>query len=64
QTAAMALAELGEVEGQIVKMRFGFMDGEAKTLGQIARALGMTRDTVRRRANGAMQTMKVQAYGA
>jgi RNA polymerase primary sigma factor len=64
QTADLALAELGEVEGQIVKMRFGFLDGEAKTLGQIARALGMTRDTVRRRANGAMQTMKIQAYGA
>lgn len=63
-SAEEALARLGEIEGQIVKMRFGFVDGEAKTLGQIARALGMTRDTVRRRANGAMQTMRLQGQGA
>lgn len=62
--AAEALAQLSEVEGQIVKMRFGFVDGESKSLGQIARALGMTRDTVRRRAQGAMQTMRLQAHGA
>ncbi|MES1228389.1 MAG: sigma-70 family RNA polymerase sigma factor, partial [Armatimonadota bacterium] len=64
QMAEAALAHLSGVESEIVKMRFGFADGESKTLGQIARKLGLTRDTVRRRNNGALEALKLQAYGA
>jgi RNA polymerase primary sigma factor len=42
-----ALAELSEREQEVVKMRFGLVDGQAKTLEEVGREFGVTRERIR-----------------
>jgi RNA polymerase primary sigma factor len=42
-----ALAELSEREQEVVKMRFGLIDGQAKTLEEVGREFGVTRERIR-----------------
>jgi RNA polymerase primary sigma factor len=47
QAVETALAELSEREQEVVKMRFGLEDGQAKTLEEVGKAFGVTRERVR-----------------
>ena len=42
-----ALWKLSEREAAVIRMRFGFCDGEIKTLDEIGRAFGLTRERIR-----------------
>ncbi len=42
-----ALSELSEREQEVVKMRFGLVDGQAKTLEEVGREFGVTRERIR-----------------
>ena len=42
-----ALAELSEREQEVVKMRFGLVDGQAKTLEEVGKEFGVTRERIR-----------------
>jgi RNA polymerase primary sigma factor len=42
-----ALAELSERERQVVRMRFGLDDGEMRTLEEVGKAFGVTRERIR-----------------
>jgi RNA polymerase primary sigma factor len=42
-----ALAELSDREQEVVKMRFGLIDGQAKTLEEVVREFGVTRERIR-----------------
>jgi len=41
------LGHLGEREREVVRMRYGLMDGEPRTLEEVGRAFGVTRERVR-----------------
>ncbi len=47
QALAAALAALGERERQVLVLRYGLADSEPKTLEEIGRRLGLTRERVR-----------------
>ena len=47
QALAQALAALGERERQVLVLRYGLSDYEPKTLEEIGRRLGLTRERVR-----------------
>jgi RNA polymerase primary sigma factor len=47
QALALALAALGERERQVIVLRYGLADQEPKTLEEIGRRLGLTRERVR-----------------
>ncbi len=47
QAVETALAELSEREQEVVKMRFGLEDGQPKTLEEVGKAFGVTRERVR-----------------
>lgn len=42
-----ALDELNEREKEVVRMRFGLIDGRARTLEEVGRAFGVTRERIR-----------------
>ena len=42
-----ALADLSEREQEVVKMRFGLIDGQAKTLEEVGKEFGVTRERIR-----------------
>ncbi len=42
-----ALSELSEREQEVVKMRYGLIDGQAKTLEEVGREFGVTRERIR-----------------
>ena len=42
-----ALAELSEREQEVVKMRFGLIDGQARTLEEVGKEFGVTRERIR-----------------
>ncbi len=42
-----ALAELSDREQEVVKMRFGLVDGQAKTLEEVGREFNVTRERIR-----------------
>ena len=41
------LAELGSSERQVISLRFGLNDGIDRTLAQVGRQMGLTRERVR-----------------
>jgi RNA polymerase primary sigma factor len=47
QAVEMALAELSDREQEIVRMRFGLDDGQARTLEDVGREFGVTRERIR-----------------
>ena len=42
-----ALSELSEREQEVVKMRFGLIDGQARTLEEVGKEFGVTRERIR-----------------
>ncbi len=42
-----ALSELNEREQEVVRMRFGLIDGQPRTLEEVGRAFGVTRERIR-----------------
>ena len=42
-----ALSELNEREQQVVRLRFGLEDGQARTLEEVGREFGVTRERIR-----------------
>jgi RNA polymerase primary sigma factor len=53
-----ALAELSARERLIVQLRFGLVDGEAMSLEQVGRALGVTRERIRQIEAGAIIALR------
>ncbi|MFZ4812327.1 MAG: RNA polymerase sigma factor RpoD [Ilumatobacteraceae bacterium] len=47
QAVELALGELSEREQEIVRMRFGLTDGQARTLEDVGKEFGVTRERVR-----------------
>ena len=47
QAVEEALGELSDREQEIVRMRFGLDDGQAKTLEDVGREFGVTRERIR-----------------
>jgi RNA polymerase primary sigma factor len=47
QAVEDALSELSEREQEVVKMRFGLIDGTARTLEEVGREFGVTRERIR-----------------
>jgi RNA polymerase primary sigma factor len=47
QAVEEALAELSEREQEVVRMRFGLIDGQARTLEEVGREFGVTRERIR-----------------
>jgi len=47
QAVKQALLELSERERQVVRMRFGLEDGQARTLEEVGKELGVTRERIR-----------------
>ena len=47
QAVEEALGELSEREQEIVRLRFGLDDGQAKTLEDVGREFGVTRERIR-----------------
>ncbi|MDD4382279.1 MAG: sigma-70 family RNA polymerase sigma factor [Candidatus Dojkabacteria bacterium] len=52
------ISELKSDEQRIINMRFGFEDGETKTLKQIGNILGTTREAVRQREKNILRKLK------
>ena len=44
---AEVLNSLGDREREVVRMRYGLVDGEPRTLEEVGRAFGVTRERVR-----------------
>ncbi len=55
---AEALKELPPRERQIIALRFGFYDGETKTLEEVARLVGLTRERVRQIVSSALSALR------
>ena len=47
QTLMEALDDLNERERQVVRLRFGLEDGQAKTLEEVGKEFGVTRERIR-----------------
>jgi RNA polymerase primary sigma factor len=47
QAVKQALSELSERERQVVRMRFGLDDGQARTLEEVGKEFGVTRERIR-----------------
>ena len=47
QAVEEALGELSEREQEIVRMRFGLDDGQARTLEDVGKEFGVTRERIR-----------------
>jgi RNA polymerase primary sigma factor len=47
QAVEDALGELNEREQEVVRMRFGLVDGQARTLEEVGREFGVTRERIR-----------------
>jgi RNA polymerase primary sigma factor len=52
------LEELNDREKKIISERFGFDDGEQKTLQQIGHELGVSRERIRQLENGALVKLR------
>ncbi len=54
----VVLQHLGELEQRVLRMRFGLMDGQPKTLEEVGQELGMTRDGARKIEAGALRKLR------
>jgi RNA polymerase primary sigma factor len=53
-----ALSHLGEREASIIKMRHGLLDGQERTLEEVAKVYGVTRERVRQIESKALRKLK------
>jgi len=58
QALAVALQALGERERQVLVLRYGLIDEEPKTLEEIGKRLGLTRERVRQIENVALRKLR------
>ena len=63
QAVGDALAHLTERERGILRLRYGFEDGEPRTLEAVGRAFGITRERARQIEAEAMRKLRHPAYG-
>jgi RNA polymerase primary sigma factor len=59
ERATNFLNMLGERERKILELRFGIVDGETKTLAQIAKILGVSRERVRQIEAATLKRIKL-----
>jgi RNA polymerase primary sigma factor len=60
---ASALERLSEREQKILTLRYGLMDGQQRTLEEVGRALGMTRERARQIEAQALRTLRTSDAG-
>jgi len=58
ESVALALERLADRERQIVIMRFGLADGQAKTLREVSREMGVTKERIRQMEVRALQKLR------
>jgi RNA polymerase primary sigma factor len=59
-----ALEQLGDWEAKILRLRYGFVDGQPRALSELAREFGMSREGMRQVANRAMEQIRRSQVGA
>jgi len=52
------LEQLPELQGQVLRMRYGIEDGEPMSLSSIAKRLGLSRDKTRNIENRALESIR------
>jgi RNA polymerase primary sigma factor len=52
-----ALAALPERERRVIELRFGLHGGQPRTLGEVGRTLGVTRERIRQIENDTLKTL-------
>jgi RNA polymerase primary sigma factor len=52
-----ALAALSERERQVIELRFGLHDGQPRTLEEVGRTFGVTRERIRQIENDTLKTL-------
>ena len=52
-----ALAALSERERQVIELRFGLDDGQPRTLEEVGRTFGVTRERIRQIENDTLKTL-------
>ena len=52
-----ALSALPERERRVIELRFGLDGGQPRTLGEVARAFGLTRERIRQIENATLKTL-------
>jgi RNA polymerase primary sigma factor len=60
---AEALSELGERERRILSLRYGMEDGEPRTLEQVGKTIGMTRERARQIEAEALRRLRASETG-
>ena len=63
-TIRQSMADLSDRDRQIIIMRYGLDDNEPKTLGEVADALGLSRERVRQIEDRAIRTLRREAMRA
>ncbi|MDZ4719175.1 MAG: sigma-70 family RNA polymerase sigma factor [Roseiflexaceae bacterium] len=63
QDLAVALGHLNERERRIIDLRYGLADGERRTLEEVGRALGMTRERARQIEAEALRRLRAPEVG-
>lgn len=64
QTLVAAVARLPARERRIIQLRYGLLDGEARTLEEVGRAFGCTRERIRQIEAIALKKLRHPAIGA
>ena len=59
-----SLMELNDRDREVLTLRFGLIDNEPKTLGEVAQQMGLSRERVRQLEERAVATMRKAAYKA
>jgi RNA polymerase primary sigma factor len=60
QEIAAALAQLNGRVRRVLKLRYGLVDGEPRTLAEVGRVLGLTRERVRQlEASGLLDLQEI-----
>jgi RNA polymerase primary sigma factor len=57
-SAAMETAQLNDMEREVVRYRFGFVDGRGWTLSEVGEAFNLSRERIRQIQNNAMRKLK------
>lgn len=59
-----AIEQLGDWEAKVLRLRYGFVDGQPRALSELAREFGMSREGMRQVANRAMEQIRRSEIGA